>query len=126
MEVANLELNIELYDLSEWYTGIVINEDGKTLTSSNFTGAGGTLVLPKGINYQAYHIGFLLDKLPYTLTDEDNMDLTFRGGHWFYEDINNLERVFPYELVLQETPTDSLCCLAIELFKQGGLKKENQ
>lgn len=124
INVANLELCKELYELSGWSTAIGTNQfwyiDGE-LVIATFV-EGGT---------PAYDCGYLLVELPQSVQVEEykyGLTLSVSGignimwgagyEHHFSDGVD--ER----HTQLADTPEDALCKLAIELFKKDVLQKE--
>lgn len=123
MNVASHSLCKELYELSGWYFG------GHTWHHSDFNDLWTLAPAPDkvGKTYKvvcpAYDLGYLLRKLPESVDSIYGLLLyPTSGGQWFagYYEPDGLEQ---YE-VHADTPEDAACKLAIELFKQGVLKKE--
>lgn len=125
MNVANLELCKELYELSGWHTG----EWYSGQTHAN--GMSGTPDVPK------YELGYLLRKLPKNFKTDDTRGsfqfflMPFRewvAGYAkpeygeFY--VGRPRHIFHNEQA--NTPEDSVAKLCISLFKQGVLKKERK
>jgi hypothetical protein len=98
MNVANLELCRELYDLSGWETPYL-----KTLRQNPNDG----IKIIK--TYPAYDLGFLLRKTNFGVRPHDE------GWKAFY---------YSKEMT-GDSPEDVAVKLAIELFKQGILTKEH-
>lgn len=117
MNVASLELSRELYELSGW---------GATEVKWCHTDEIGDFVLrldhpnwkPGYYLTEAYDLGYTLSKLP------NDIYLSHHSHAWHIEhdDNNPANQV---ELTA-ETPEDAAAKLAIELFKQGILKKETK
>lgn len=105
MNVANLELCKELYELSNWTTDKWI--DGDTgLPINGYLAVG---------DVPAYDLGYLLRKLPPSYSVRHTSEGVFT--------------VILHQGVLSkqtqaDIPEDAACKLAIELFKQGILQKE--
>lgn len=100
MNVANLDLCRELYELSGWTD----NDHHR--------------YLGEGEEIPAYDLGYLLRKLqPFNAAD-----LQWLGGKWAAQAV-----IFgtqpKSERTEADTPEDAACKLAIELFKQGVLTK---
>lgn len=136
MTVASLELCKKLYELSGWedtyenQSWWIINgrEVEPTVFDptqrSDYTLSGNREVCP------AYDLGYLLRKLvansiypEVRYIDPDNhteMDLAQWYGKW----ICALVDIPQYQYSYADTPEDAACKLAIELFKQGVLKRE--
>lgn len=114
MNVANLELCKELYELSGW---------GSEHTWKS---------MPDGGVAPQYDLGYLLRKLPPSIRNE-GMHQTLEmilGDFWLDEQqtlhsykfryrTNDNMRVEVYSYQQDDTPEDAACKLAIELFKQG-------
>lgn len=130
MNVANLELCKELYELSGWRT---------SLTENWYDYDGGfppidvaTAVCP------AYDLGYLLRKLPISVNTKWHLVLqefqnNATGGNiWFasYVHINSsavfesIESQKAFYMFEADNPEDAVAKLAIELFKKGILKRE--
>jgi len=111
MNTASLELSKELYELSGWGTDLEWRSDSTT----DISGA-----------YPAYDLGFLLRKLPRWVED-GMLELSTRQGRfregWLASYVDMDDQPTGVE-GCAETPEDALTLLAIELFKQGILKKE--
>ncbi len=115
MNVANLKLCRELYELSGWndttfrwlmnipepfHVNAMIKAERKVSTS-------------------AYDLGYLLRKLPQNTKLEK-----LESSIWSVEDFDSKNEGEPHCIVELSTPEDAACKLAIELFKQGILTKE--
>lgn len=125
MHVASLELCKELYELSGWddtdYTYYINAGEysGQVCHRSE--------VFDKDGNMPAYDIGYLLRKLPDEATSEKH-----GGYHYFYMH-HNSQYWYAYYGVIDttefmeyaDTPEDAAAKLAIELFKQKILSKED-
>lgn len=98
MTVASLEFCKELYELSGWVTDEWRSGTGTT------TGA-----------YPAYNLGYLLRKLP------DSSEV-FRFDYNAYE-ATHYPNPGGDSSARADTPEDAACKLAIELFKQGILRR---
>lgn len=120
MNVASKDLCEELYGLSKWdgtplgYGYNELDEDFVFLGEMprDYTDPQGNdnyLVAP------AYDLGYLLRKLTFWTLESKHFD-QFKASH---RDINGKN----YSCHA-DTPEDAACKLAIELFKQGILKKE--
>jgi len=116
-DVANLELCMELQSLSGW------KDQQRSVWSSEL-----------GDYIQRYTLGYLLRKLPRWIEPEKNMPhlLTVqpnpigKGWNALYRlsiATPTSDRRHATEIHEADTPEDALCKLAIELFKQGVLKK---
>lgn len=125
MNVASLELCKELYDLSRW--GLERNSgfEGKYWVGTEQEGF--NLRLMKGVpayssTYPAYDLGYLLRKLPQGCCG------LFQSKHTWVASYTDLLGKHPLRKPIQskqaDTPEDAACKLAIELFKQGVLVKE--
>lgn len=107
MEVANKDLCTELHELSGWEDApSEYPSDGLRKLSS---------VSP------AYDLGYLLRKLPRDTIYNNSkiplkLEVQLSGGWWAHYGL--------YYWTHGDTPENALCKLAIELFKQGILKKE--
>lgn len=137
MTTASLELSKELYELSVWeelgnvpsaWYGYI--EDEETVCYGQ--------TKPEGC-IPAYDLGFLLRKLPYFIDTKDargtfefflkkTWDRYHAGynkpesGQWVDYDDGQSKR-YVWKVPQADTPEDAVCKLAIELFKQGVLKK---
>lgn len=119
MNVANLELCKELYELSGWLKGTekfwFEPGDGfkNQLINKKFK--------PNGFNengrFPAYDLGYLLRKLPGVKLEQ--IDKDFWNAQKSYNDGTELP---DYKSCDGSTPEDAVCKLAIELFKQGILE----
>lgn len=70
----------------------------------------------------AYDLGYLLRKLPHFI-DISQLSGGYTPNGWAA--IKRLSQDFPFDAEARaDTPEDALCQLAIELFKQGVLKKQ--
>lgn len=119
MNVASLELCKELYELSGWEDSSLYGHHFVSESSSGLTQPD---ICP------AYHLGYLLRKLPYQ-NHSHNLELVPRhNGSWYIGYSQGLEPLNvgdePEYLIFTEadTPENAACKLAIELFKQGILK----
>lgn len=120
MHVASLELSKELDELSGW---------GET----DYVWYNNRLILErlarydKGKKVSAYDAGYLLRKLPRRIPDDVFSGvqlLTLDDSNWGCR-VNIRKRgMHDFAWGIADTPEDALCRLAIELFKQGVLKKE--
>lgn len=125
MQVAKLELCKELFELSGWST----TEKVWFLSANNPTGSlwrNGELVQDGIECFAAYDAGFLLRKLPDGVSlYKGRRGWTLNSGNTFQ--LNNISTGNLLRLgnFLSAVPEDALCKLAIELFKQGILKKES-
>lgn len=99
MNTASLELCKELYELSGWEGEEDVYRQAEPGEEDE------NVVCP------AYSAGYLLRKLP-----KDETTYGFKLGKWYAQ--------YQAAPVFADTPEDALCKLAIELFKQGVLKKE--
>lgn len=111
MQVASLDLCKQLFELSGWGDCAFVYEDGETIALYG-TPNQNMPITP------AYDLGYLLRKLPETVESKD-LVIRIRGGTW----------VFAYGksrfIFTADTPEDACAKLAIELIKQGILKKED-
>lgn len=146
MHVANIELCKQLFELSEW-------ENYPCYWSMRAVGKYASTVLSKhspklrkrienGLNTPAYDLGYLLRKLPrqlviktriYTFiltpsTSDGSWSADYFSGRFEYYDgernserwLHNGNRARPTEA---DTPENAAAMLAIQLFKEGILKK---
>lgn len=120
MNTASLDLCKELYELSGWEIEPLDENNWDFLESA-----------PK------YPLGYLLRKLPakidindgdhiYKLTIDRKSESVWRAS--YSKDIANrkgrgLVKDWKYKLIDADTPENALCKLAIELFRQGVLKR---
>lgn len=117
MEVANIDLCKELYELSAWLGDTEYNYNGVTLSSGKLD------------SIPAYTLGYLLRKLPNYVEYWDGgnesgyLELAHFSKYWScgYSDDNEKKSLAVH---LCDTPEDAVCKLAIELFKQGVLKND--
>lgn len=126
MNVASLDLCKDLYELSGWndtYTMWGEDDDSNVRMLKNDYYIGVDYLAP------AYDLGYLLRKLP------NNMESGNGKTHWLT--LSPLDREawsasYEYEnndanqLEWANTPEDAAAKLAIQLFKQGILKKDDQ
>lgn len=123
MNVANLELCKELYELSGW-------ED--TRHYWHYISAHEEYELDNGDpndRYPAYDLSYLLWKLPKEI-DRKLLEVracvenrtTMEGWLAFYSSMTNEGNMLK---AFDDTPEDAACKLAIELFKLGILKRED-
>lgn len=115
MNTASFDLCKELYELSHWTLTEKHWYQGKPISRS-----------PWGWDCSAYDLGFLLEKLPQN-TWVGYVDTSGQRGYalaktyaWDEEgnDINKIAEC------RADTPEDAACMLAIELFRQGVLKRK--
>lgn len=114
MNVASLELCKELYELSGW--------DDTTL--AYFQYEDGSIEVYQDPKYgdfvaHAYDLGYLLKKLSpgygvFNLTHDD------LNNQWWFSD------VVSHKFIVADTPEDAACRLAIALFKQKILTREEK
>lgn len=118
MNVANKELCKELATLSGWHETDQYHESDNEWS---FVHAGG-----QGRFYQppAYDLGYLLRKLPGFVTLQVAAMANDHTCNWesIYERWSDHKEV---ARTLEMSPEDSICKLAIELFKQGILKRDD-
>lgn len=132
MNVANLELCKELYELSgwlsrplwtKWHCGELIFGKGK----EKFTGEWHVVETPCWLDkteVPAYDAGFLLRKLPDGVSlYKGRRGWTLNSGNTFQLNNSSTGNVLRLGNFLSATPENALCKLAIELHKQGVLKK---
>lgn len=119
MNVADLELCKELYELSGWFdTYFFWDADNGVAEKSE------ALLMHPTKNCPAYDLGYLLRKLPAKIMGKNNMliflSLSHSGSEWWanYETGGNSRAEIQMSA---DTPEDALTKLAIELFKQGVL-----
>lgn len=118
MNVANLELCKELYELSGWETGEWLNAPRTTPTGLVTAG-----------RVPTYDLGYLLRKLPLRVRDEYQgwqygVKLHQTGGSgWivYYGKPGDTSEMY---FNSADTPEDCVAKLAIELFQAGVLTKE--
>lgn len=120
MQVANLELSKELWNLSKWTSTDYRWYEDKGVDYVDVKGT-------NGLSLPAYNLGFLLRKLPQEI-DNYYFDLstTKDSSLWIAEYFTNdytPERPMSKYKIEDENPEDCLCRLAIELFRQGILIK---
>lgn len=110
MNVTNIELSKELYELSGW-------EDGARLPWYCWVEAHQTYDIDNGVpKFPAYDLGFLLRKLPSSIHVYRTKSGEGRAtGH---DSPPNF-----ITTVKGDTPEDATAKVAIELFKQGILSK---
>lgn len=121
MNSASLKLCRELYDLSGWGGDdprFNINEgwykEGKPNQKS-------ILLAP------AYDLGYLLRKLPRSIQVDESVGYLVIGpsvAQWQVGYLMNGEYMERQFLFADKVPEDAACKLAIELFKQGILKRD--
>lgn len=111
MNTASLELCKELFEISGW------NEDLEWHINRKPPAAEFSRIAP------AYELGYLLRKLTSDLHGKlDNIQVDYNCVDWrayFKMDFGKDEM-----FTNADTPENALCKLAIELFKQGILKRE--
>lgn len=111
MNVASKELCQELYDLSGW------KNVSQRWVKGDFTHEWTVRKTRYGYNViPAYDLGYLLRKLP---TDRSvSFRLSYKTNEWWLnEDID-------HRFITADNPEGAAAKLAIELFKQGILKRE--
>lgn len=119
MSVASLNLCKQLYELSGW------QDVDESIFSSVTEKLDWIYDAPSGLWWlPAYDAGYLLRKLPHFI------QLTqLSGGYtpngWRAEK-NNSQDFAGYCRADAASPEDALCLLAIELFKSGVLKREDE
>lgn len=123
MNVALLELCRELYELSGW-------GDGSDMNKLKWLDYYDDWSVP------AYDLGYLLRKLPSYIEQQGNLDgidrqrrVAFQIRKWERPEVvwfAEYHEIYyrPLYRTEADTPEDAACKLAIELFKQGILKKE--
>ncbi len=129
MNIASFELCKELFEISTWSnTEKYWYQDWYKQNSWQV----GHLGQAHEKNYPAYDLGYLLRKLPKNVTEfwgnayPASPCLMFSGTQWvvFYQSTmtgeHNTDELFGQ---FAETPEDAACMLALEMFKQGVLKK---
>jgi hypothetical protein len=123
MNVASLELCKELYELSGWQYEMGTNGFWYTDHTPDLVVA--TYV--SGDSTPAYDLGYLLRKLPESIGEFDNF-IMIKPDNWrvgYGED--SADDCIWWKLIWEsDTPEDAVAKLAIELFKQGVLKKEKK
>lgn len=129
MNVANIEVCRELYDLSEWgkntkgnaleLWGTDSNNQSAIITSNEYASGESKIGIPI-ILLPAYDLGYLLRKLPYKT--EDGWLSLFKSGenNWMACYIQD-EDQFNEEAA--DTPENAAAALAVQLFCKGVLKK---
>jgi len=123
MNVASLELCKELYELSGWYCGDNIWHYSEFNGLSTLAPADDDI----GRTYKklcpAYDLGYLLRKLQTTVIRNNVRAI----GVQYQQPRGSAEWRAGYTGIYcyGGTPENALCKLAIELFKQGILKKES-
>lgn len=136
MQVASLELSKTLFELSGWDD---THEHWHDLKSnpmvSSFTGDRWQAVhINKadilGVHYPAYDLGYLLRKLPRSIENDGMHQVlqmlpgSFLETYKFRYITNDNSRVQVFAFEQDDTLEDAACNLAIELFKQGVLKRD--
>jgi hypothetical protein len=119
VNTASLELCKELYGLSGWGRGM---GDRTAWEYTQYEEGSNWRVTPWGYgicyaSHVAYDLGYLLRELP-----RDFILHPIAGAQWeiqYAPGMSNREKIYQ-----ADTPEDAACKLAIELFKQGVLKKE--
>lgn len=102
VHVASFGLCLELYELSGWWaTDFEYNQDGK-LVIDGFC--------------PAYDLSYLLSKLPSMAYVQVGL-----GGYVAALQESEADHKYP---CFGDTPEDAVCTFAIQLFKQGVLKRE--
>ncbi|SRR5260221_11168896 len=121
MNTARVELCRELYTLSRWVLTEKHWYQGKPIYNA-----------PYGWDCPAYDLGFLLEKLPKSVTEfwgrayPASPCLMYSGTQWviFYQSEmtgeHNTDELFGQ---FADTPEDAACSLCVELFKQDILEK---
>lgn len=121
-DVADLDLCKELYELSGWKSSHHFHGDGGIFECNN----------KPDTNIPAYDLGYLMRKLPkyiFAFGEECRLEIVPQGfserglSAWCtcYESRDELINF----LNVDDSPENALCKLAIELFKQGILKKDS-
>jgi hypothetical protein len=116
MNIASFELCKELYKLSGWEDGTntelyVSDKQGKYLATVNKE----SFPMDKmGKFIPAYDLGYLLRKLPAGVVIHKHA-----SGYQMFDSYEHKTMSTAYD-----TPEDTACKLAIELFKQGVLKHD--
>lgn len=115
--VASLELSKTLYELSGWDdSGYIHNTgNGRTYEASVYFGMFGEVIHKD--DYCVYDLGYLLRKLPI---------FTHVFQHENGWQANTMHQQRRNWVCDGYSPEDALCELAIELFKSGVLKREEQ
>lgn len=121
MNVANIDLSKELYELSGW-------EGAGYLYTYSYDHAVPVSYIHgiEEIRFPAYDLGTLLRKLPEKTTLRRNKPRPIKASNWHGEWCIGVYGE-GYRSVGGKhgaTPEDAACKLAIELFKQGVLTKE--
>jgi len=121
MEVANIELSKELYDLSGWDSGITTHYrlvKGKPIATNPFDNE------PDGETC-LYDLGYLLRKLPKKRVKLRNY---LRGNTTSWKcQLSIDDGSHTYDMTEEaRTPEDAAAKLAVELFKSGQLQKEGE
>jgi len=126
MQVANLELSIELHQLSGWDDTEFAHTEWKwdddrvfpkvKLREDAESGLNSRLVAP------AYDLGYLLRKLPEYHGDHPVLGRVITGVRWSISYGAVMDHLFINKVA--DTPEDTACKLCIELFRQGVLTRE--
>lgn len=126
MNVASLELCKELHELSGWGDtpiSLLLNDFGDV---ADILRTGEENPYGKGYRFApAYDLGYLLRKLPQYLDNHKRLNIhpTYDGSWWSgYSPVGDYD-ISDFAQIDQDTE-NAACKLAIELFKQGILKRE--
>lgn len=136
MNVASLELCKELYQLSGWdltyfiwtEKSLTVDKLGTELWGDNVVAMSGAEADTwDGYKCPAYVLGYLLRKLPTGSSVEVLSDGQYKAKCYYGLDDAHSSGIPLIELFVAkaDTPEDAVAKLAIELFKQGILVKEN-
>lgn len=127
MNVASLDLCKELYELSGWYNTKFYLEDlgggvSKLIDDQRLQQRWrhGDIAAPDAI--PAYHLGYLMRKLPRYDYEGWNLTLECMGEEAVMAYYRHTDDRHRHE-VIADIPEDAACKLAIQLFKQGILKQ---
>jgi hypothetical protein len=124
--VASLELCKELYELSGWRKDVehVYYSNGGAVNPRNVWPK--NEVFDKPGNIPAYSLGYLLRKLPMQYNRGILLVGVTNGDKWSaqYYSFYPPDRGAKSAILIADTPEDAAAKLAIELFKQGILKRE--
>jgi hypothetical protein len=134
VNTASLEVCKELYKMSRWKDTDYFHQfiEYSDLSTGYYL-TNPTVAAPLHANaYPAYDLGYLLRKLPdRVITDKASFHLRINKSDRFYSIFYDSDT---YGVALNKvdveigcaalTPEDAACKLAIELFKQGILKRE--